>query len=338
MIGANDLARFVPPAQAAASLARPSRALRAAGTDVVVVPAPDMSSVPFVPPAFRPLVQAACAQLQRRQAAVAEAAGARSPRSPPRSAAPSSRDPAMFSADRFHPCRPATPGSPRRSRPPWSRRPAHPAGRGRRLSSGSRSASSSARCSPRRPASWSSWVRQENPSASTTASGRRSSTAGRSCCSAMATETSWWPRSTPQLPASPQQPPSRVTRAPARRQQLPRRPSSPCTDAWWQCGCATTSRPSSDGGAQPGVAASSSASVRVPRGDPLGGGAADQLERLAAQHGGARGLHADDRPSGVDRGASDSTVRPRIRRAVSSWPVVIQVSPQQVSAPGTCTR
>jgi hypothetical protein len=35
---------------------------------------------------------------------------------------------------------------------------------------------------------------------------------------------------------------------------------------------------------------------------------------------------------------SDSTVPPRIVRARSSCPVVIQVSPQQVSAPGTCTR
>jgi hypothetical protein len=51
-------------------------------------------------------------------------------------------------------------------------------------------ASSSARCVPRRLASCSSWVRQENPSASTTVSRPESRTAGRSCCSAMATETS----------------------------------------------------------------------------------------------------------------------------------------------------
>ena len=51
-------------------------------------------------------------------------------------------------------------------------------------------ASSSARCVPRRPASCSSWVRQENPSASTTVSRPESRTAGRSCCSATATETS----------------------------------------------------------------------------------------------------------------------------------------------------
>jgi len=67
------------------------------------VPAPDMSSVPFVPPAFRPLVQSACAQLQRQQAAVTEAAGG----SVADIAAEVGRafvaDPAMFSGDRFHP-------------------------------------------------------------------------------------------------------------------------------------------------------------------------------------------------------------------------------------------
>jgi len=102
VIGANDLARFVPPEQAAASLDAALRVLRSAGTDVVLVPAPDMSSVPFVPPAFRPLVQAACAQLQRRQAAVATANGATVA-----AVADVNRafgaDPALFAADRFHP-------------------------------------------------------------------------------------------------------------------------------------------------------------------------------------------------------------------------------------------
>ena len=103
MIGANDLARFVPPAQAAASLAAAVTALRATGTDVVVVPAPDMSSVPFVPPAFRPVVRAACAQLQQHQAAAVEAAGGRMAAVPPRSAGRSPATRRMFSADRFHP-------------------------------------------------------------------------------------------------------------------------------------------------------------------------------------------------------------------------------------------
>ncbi len=103
VIGANDLARFVPPEQATAALGAAVAALRAHGTEVVVVPAPDMSSVPFVPPAFRPLVQAACAQLQQRQAAVAEAAGATVAAVAAEVGAAFAADPAMFSGDRFHP-------------------------------------------------------------------------------------------------------------------------------------------------------------------------------------------------------------------------------------------
>ncbi|MGY1637439.1 GDSL-type esterase/lipase family protein [Geodermatophilus sp. SYSU D00742] len=103
VVGANDLARMVPPAQAAAALAAALGTLRAAGTDVVVVPAPDMSMVPFVPPAFRSLVQAASAQLQRQQAAVARAAGASVAGVSDAVAAAFSADPGMFSADRFHP-------------------------------------------------------------------------------------------------------------------------------------------------------------------------------------------------------------------------------------------
>ncbi len=102
VVGANDLIRLVPPERAADSLDGALRALRAAGTDVVLLPAPDMSGVPFVPPAFRPLVQAACAQLQRRQAAVAAANGVTVA-----AVADVHRafgdDPALFAADRFHP-------------------------------------------------------------------------------------------------------------------------------------------------------------------------------------------------------------------------------------------
>jgi lysophospholipase L1-like esterase len=103
VIGANDLARFVPPAQAAGSLASAVTTLRAAGTDVVVVPAPDMSMVPLVPPAFRPVVRAACAQLQRRQTAVVEAAGGTVAGIAAEVAAGFGTDPAMFSGDRYHP-------------------------------------------------------------------------------------------------------------------------------------------------------------------------------------------------------------------------------------------
>ena len=103
VIGANDLARFVPPDEAARALAAAVAALRARGTDVVVVPAPDMSSVPLLPPAFRALVRSACAQLQQRQVAVVEAAGGTVAGVAADVASAFAADPAMFSADRFHP-------------------------------------------------------------------------------------------------------------------------------------------------------------------------------------------------------------------------------------------
>ena len=103
VIGANDLARFRPPAQAAGELGAAVEALRLTGVDVVVLPAPDMSTVPFVPPAFRTVVRAACAQLQLRQATVAEAAGASVAAVSAAVGAAFTADPALFSGDRFHP-------------------------------------------------------------------------------------------------------------------------------------------------------------------------------------------------------------------------------------------
>ena len=103
VVGANDLARLVPPDQAAAALGDAVRALRSAGSDVVVVPAPDMSSIPFVPPAARPLVRAASAELQRRQETVASAAGARVAVVAAHVGRSFDADLAMFAADRFHP-------------------------------------------------------------------------------------------------------------------------------------------------------------------------------------------------------------------------------------------
>jgi lysophospholipase L1-like esterase len=103
VVGANDLARFVPPAEAARALASAVDGLQAAGADVVVVPAPDMSVVPFVPPAFRSVVQAACSVLQRQQEEVARAAGVAFADVGPAVGGAFAADPAMFSADRFHP-------------------------------------------------------------------------------------------------------------------------------------------------------------------------------------------------------------------------------------------
>ncbi|WP_409331431.1 SGNH/GDSL hydrolase family protein [Trujillonella humicola] len=103
VVGANDLARLVPTERSAASLGDAVRTLRAAGSDVVVVPAPDMSGIPFVPPALRPVVRAASAVLQRRQEEVAAAAGARVAAVAAHVGRSFEADPAMFAADRFHP-------------------------------------------------------------------------------------------------------------------------------------------------------------------------------------------------------------------------------------------
>ena len=103
VIGANDVARFVPPDAAAADLGAAVRALRNAGTDVVVVPAPDMSAIPFVPPAFRSVVQAACGVLQERQARAVDAAGGRVASIGAVIGRAFAEDLSMFSADRFHP-------------------------------------------------------------------------------------------------------------------------------------------------------------------------------------------------------------------------------------------
>jgi lysophospholipase L1-like esterase len=103
VVGANDLPRMVPPDRSAAALRSAVEALRAGGTTVVVVPAPDLSTVPWVPPALRPALRTACAELQRRQAAVAAAAGAVVAPVADQVAAAFAADPALFCADRFHP-------------------------------------------------------------------------------------------------------------------------------------------------------------------------------------------------------------------------------------------
>lgn len=103
VVGANDLARFVPAEEAAAALGAAVGDLRSGGSDVVVAPAPDMSSVPFVPPAFRPVVQAACALLQRRQVVAAAEAGATVAAISAEVSRAFAADPALFAADRFHP-------------------------------------------------------------------------------------------------------------------------------------------------------------------------------------------------------------------------------------------
>ena len=91
------------PAQAAAALQRAVGELRARVTDVLVVPTPDLSSVAWVPPAFRAVVAGICDQLRARQTRAAEAAGAVVAPVAPELSRRFAADPALFSADRFHP-------------------------------------------------------------------------------------------------------------------------------------------------------------------------------------------------------------------------------------------
>ncbi|GAA2848808.1 SGNH hydrolase [Actinoplanes cyaneus] len=103
IIGANDLTRFVPPADAADQLGAAVRALRAAGAEVIVAPAPDLSVVPWVPVEMRGAVRAASALLHDAQSRAAVAEGAHVADIGMSSAAGFARDRSLFSADRFHP-------------------------------------------------------------------------------------------------------------------------------------------------------------------------------------------------------------------------------------------
>jgi lysophospholipase L1-like esterase len=104
VIGANDLARFVAPASACRFLASAATELQQAGATVVVVPAPDMSAVPWIPAALRGVVAAASQLLARRQAEAAASAGATVAHVADAIGSAFAADPhTMFAADRFHP-------------------------------------------------------------------------------------------------------------------------------------------------------------------------------------------------------------------------------------------
>jgi lysophospholipase L1-like esterase len=103
VIGANDLAGFVSPATGARQLHDAVARLVRAGARVVVVPAPDLGIVSRVPGAYRQLVSAASGHYARVQAEAAVRAGGVVAASGPELAARFAADPALFSADRFHP-------------------------------------------------------------------------------------------------------------------------------------------------------------------------------------------------------------------------------------------
>jgi lysophospholipase L1-like esterase len=103
VIGANDLTRLIPPEAAAAQLGEAVRQLRAAGAEVVVAPAPDLSVVPWVPPQMRMVVRAGSLALHEAQTRAALDAGAHVADIGMTSAAGFATDPTLFSADHFHP-------------------------------------------------------------------------------------------------------------------------------------------------------------------------------------------------------------------------------------------
>ena len=103
IVGANDLTHLVPVGQAIDDFTEAVRRLREAGSEVVVAPAPDLSTVPHVPAALRLVVQAASGELRRQQVTVATRLGARVGDANAAIARAFGADPGLFSADRFHP-------------------------------------------------------------------------------------------------------------------------------------------------------------------------------------------------------------------------------------------
>jgi lysophospholipase L1-like esterase len=103
IVGANDLTHFVSTELAARCLAAAVRALRAAHAQVVVAPAPDLSVVPHVPAHLRTLVQAGSRLLRRAQMKATLDEGGRIADADGSVSTAFAADPALFSADRFHP-------------------------------------------------------------------------------------------------------------------------------------------------------------------------------------------------------------------------------------------
>ena len=131
---------------------------------------------------------------------------------------------------------------------------------------------------------------------------------------------------------------SRRAGSPARPHRPAARASAdqPSTEAWWQCGWATTSTPLRSGGCQPGVVGEQLGQRAGGPGDPLG--RRRRRPARAPRSAAPRCTTAPRRRSASRRrpaATSDSTVPRRgCDGPRSSWPVVIQVRPQQVSAPG----
>jgi lysophospholipase L1-like esterase len=103
VIGANDLTHQVPAQAAAHDLGDAVRRLVAAGAEVVVAPAPDLSAVPLVPVGMRALIRARSDALRRLQVDEVRRHGGRVADADHATSGVFAVEPAMFSADRFHP-------------------------------------------------------------------------------------------------------------------------------------------------------------------------------------------------------------------------------------------
>jgi lysophospholipase L1-like esterase len=103
VIGANDLTHLVPHVHATEQLRESVRTLRAHGVEVVVAPAPDLSTVPHVPPLMRPVVQAGSIALRAAQVRTTLEEGGLVADAPATTSASFAADATLFSRDRFHP-------------------------------------------------------------------------------------------------------------------------------------------------------------------------------------------------------------------------------------------
>ncbi|WP_155917922.1 SGNH/GDSL hydrolase family protein [Marmoricola sp. URHB0036] len=103
VIGANDLTHLIPVDVAAKALGDAVRRLRAAGIEVVVAPAPDLSAVPHVPVFLRETVRAAGDLLREHQVSAVLAECGRIADPDQRASRAFATDPSLFSSDRFHP-------------------------------------------------------------------------------------------------------------------------------------------------------------------------------------------------------------------------------------------
>lgn len=103
VVGANDLTHLAPVDDAARALGDAVRRIRDGGAEVVVAPAPDLSTVPHVPVFLHEAVRAAGDLLRERQIAAVLAAGGRIADPDQRASHAFRTDRSLFSPDRFHP-------------------------------------------------------------------------------------------------------------------------------------------------------------------------------------------------------------------------------------------